>query len=185
MSTPASHVVRMHRGTPLARLPTPAYRVRRLFDFLWHPDTLELFWSLAALSLVAGLMMPLAQLVQSGDGRFNPSYLQSVQLPDPALEKICADFGLEAAPETALACGKFKRGSGGAAQAQLPLLLQQAVDGIARAFADPVRPLVAAIHQLEQRQRDGVAPDGADALDEEIAARGAVSPSKTLAMKTA
>ncbi len=96
-----------------------------------------------------------------------------MQLPAPVLESACADFGQWAGAETVLACGTLKPGDGIAPPANFPAALQQAVDGVAKAFAEPARPLVAEISALEERQRQGAAPEGAEALDEKIAARQA------------
>jgi len=129
---------------------------------------MEVALTALVLLVVGTLMQPLGSLVTSGDKRFDQGYLQEVQLPDRVLESVCASFGQVAAEETAAACGRFARGQSVTPQAHMPVVLEQTTTEIAKGFSDPLRPAVAEIRALEQRQRQGLADEGSNALREKI-----------------
>lgn len=170
MITPVSNTLRMPPATPLAGAQLPVGALRRLAAMIFSGDTMELVFSLAALWLTATLMLQLAPLANGGDGRFRVTRLQSVRLHAPLLDTACAELAQWAAPQSTAACGKVKQDEHAAPPAAWPALLQQAISDDISAFVEPVRAQLNQLESLEQRQREGNAPEGAEALDEKIAA---------------
>lgn len=128
---------------------------------------LEFTLGFVVVLVVALQLLPLGRLIDDGDGRFNKVALQSVVLPDRVLPRLCAAQGGLASPELAVLCQG--RGMGTShISSQTPVAVEYQFDALAEAFARPIKPMVDTLRGLEQQQREGLAPEGADALNEQI-----------------
>lgn len=170
--------------TPIQTITFPALppiqRMRRWRDALQHSETFEFVCLAVVLILLVPLFLELPGILRSGDGRYTPSHMQEVHLPEPLLPILCQRMGALVTEGAQAACTenakKIKPGKE-SPDKSIPVAMLEQKRQLAQAFVEPIRQPIAELAKEELLLAQGQAPEGLDEKHQAIiAAESALRP---------
>lgn len=128
-------------------------KLRAVRDKLQHSETLEFTFLVVVLFLLLPLYLQLPAILEHGDQRYAPNYLQDVQLPSRVLPSICKQSGGLASESLQAVCtANYKKIALGNTppSENLPIELQTQKKQLGQAFANPIQD---PLNQIDRDRR--------------------------------